>query len=72
LKQNITCSKHAADVSVPLVEALLDDGTDEGGAVEQHPFIALKVKRITLFSPVAWGQCYKTFSVRDLRIFVLS
>ncbi len=38
---------------MPLVEALLDDGTDEGGAVEQHPFIALKVKRITLFSPVA-------------------
>jgi hypothetical protein len=20
----------------------------------------------------AWGQCYKTFSVRDLRIFVIS
>jgi hypothetical protein len=35
-------------------------------------FLTDEEKRFIALQPVAWGQCYKTFSVRDLWIFVLS
>lgn len=35
-----TCSEHAPNVSVPLIEPFLDDGIDEGTSVEQHSLIA--------------------------------
>ena len=41
----LTRSKHSSDVSVTLVKALLDDGVDERGAVEEHPLVALKNKK---------------------------
>ena len=42
LAQQLTCSEHASDVGVPLVEAFLYDGVDEGRAVEEHSLVALK------------------------------
>lgn len=34
-------TEHTSDVSVPFVEALLDDGVDEGRSVKQHPLARL-------------------------------
>ena len=36
-------AEHAAYVGVPLIEALLHDGVDEGGTVEEHALVALVV-----------------------------
>ena len=37
------CAEHASDVGVPLVEALLHDGVDKGGSVEERPLVRLTV-----------------------------
>lgn len=36
-----TGAEHSADVGVPLVESLLDDGVHEGRAVEEEALVAL-------------------------------
>ena len=38
-------AEHAADVSVPFVEAFLNDRVDERTAVEQHSFVCLRQGR---------------------------
>ena len=38
-----TCSEHASDVGVSLVEAFVHDGVDERRAVEQHALILLSL-----------------------------
>ena len=45
-----TSSKHSTNVSMTLVEALLDDGVDEWGSMEEHPFVALVVIFLSHFA----------------------
>ena len=47
----VTCTKHSANVCVPFVKSLLDNGADEGGAVEEHPLVALVVVLLRHLAP---------------------
>ncbi len=38
-----TCTKHAPNVGVSLVKAMVYDVMDEGGAVEEHPLVGMVV-----------------------------
>ena len=53
-----TCSKHASDVSVALVEPLLHDGVDKGGAVEESPLVRLTVVLLRHLPPAAKRQSH--------------
>ena len=50
LSVSLTCAEHAPDVGVPLVEALLHDGVDKGGSVEERPLVRLTVILLRNFS----------------------
>ena len=51
--ESLTGAEHASDVGVPLVEALLHDGVDEGGSVEERPLVRLAVILLGHFSTTA-------------------
>ena len=56
LSLSLTCAEHASDVGVPLVEALLHDGVDKGGSVEERPLVRLTVILLGHFSATAKRQ----------------
>lgn len=43
LGTELTCSKHASNVGVSLIKAMVDDVMDEGGTMEQHPLVGMVV-----------------------------
>ena len=53
-----TCSEHAPDVGVALVEPLLHDGVDKGGAVEESPLVRLTVILLRHLPPAAKWQSH--------------
>ena len=50
-KDRHTCAEHSSNVSVSLIETLLDDRVDKRRSVEQHPFVALVVVLFSYFTP---------------------
>ena len=61
----VTCTKHSANVCVPFVKSLLDNGADEGGAVEEHPLVALVVVLLGHLTP-SMRITFPEFDVPDL------
>ena len=61
----VTCTKHSANVCVPFVKSLLDNGADEGGAVEEHPLVALVVILLGHLTP-SMRITFPEFDVPDL------